>query len=88
MFRTYDDWKLASPEDESPLWDDDYECPHCGARLGQGCLLEDEMDAPPCVEQRDPDADRQQREDDRADQEHEARRDEEMEWERDREQDR
>ena len=82
MFSQYDHWKLMSPEDESPLWNDENEeCPFCGAFPGHGCLLEncDDCDGkagdPPCVvaglkrEERDPDAERQQAEDDRMDRE-------------------
>jgi len=81
MFSSYDHWKLMSPEDESPLWNDESEeCPFCGAFPGHGCLLEncDDCDGkagePPCAivrtrEYRDPDAERQQREDDRLDRE-------------------
>jgi hypothetical protein len=73
MFSSYDDWKLMSPEDKRPLWDDEnYDCPFCGARAGQACLLEEVMgDDLPCArpEERDPDAERQQAEDDRMDRE-------------------
>jgi len=49
----------------------DDECPFCGARIGEPCLKEDAEDD--CFvalwEERDPDAERQQREDDRMDRE-------------------
>ena len=64
----YDLWKTATPWDDFDDSEED-ECPHCGARPGQGCGLIDEEDRdapePPCVteggyypkrdRQRDPD---------------------------------